>query len=35
MSNESFLWLGMTPAYNVAARQTAEQLLTLLEGSNE
>ena len=35
MSNESFLWLGMTPAYNSAARQTAEQLLTLLEVSNE
>lgn len=35
MSNESFLWLGMTPAYNSAARQTAEQLLTLLEVPNE
>jgi AcrR family transcriptional regulator len=33
MSNESFLWLGMAPTYNAAARQSAEQLLRLLAES--
>lgn len=34
MSNESFLWLGMTPAYNTAARQSAEQMVRFLEKSD-
>lgn len=31
MSNESFLWIGMNQAYNLAARAGAEALLRLLE----
>ncbi|MBC8172114.1 MAG: TetR/AcrR family transcriptional regulator [Anaerolineae bacterium] len=33
MSNESFLWMGMNPAYNTAARSSAEALLKSLEES--
>lgn len=31
MSNESFLWLGMSATYNAAARTGAEALLRTLE----